>query len=340
MSRWLGPLVPLYAAGLAAKNLACDQGWLKARRLRHPVVSIGNLSVGGSGKTPLTIRLAELLTAKGFIVDVLSRGYGRSSTATERVDPSGNADRYGDEPLLIARRAGVPVYVGASRYEAGLLAETEISSILPGSESGAVHLLDDGFQHRQLARDADIVILHRSDFAETLLPAGRLREPLTSLHRADFIVLREEDAGFETELRRFDIQAPVWWMRRAINIQGLLGGSRQPATDFGRMLAFCGVARPQEFFESLTGMGLSVARTISYPDHHRYTFEDVQQLARVCAESHASAIVTTEKDEVKLNAALLQVLGNAAPVQIARLLVSLQNEEEIIHQLRATLFQE
>ena len=113
----------------------------------------------------------------------------------ERVDPEGEAARFGDEPLLIARAAGVPVYVGASRYEAGLLAERD------ANERG-IHLLDDGFQHRRLARDLDIVVLHASDFEETLLPAGRLREPLASLRRASVVVLRAEDRALEAELRK------------------------------------------------------------------------------------------------------------------------------------------
>ena len=119
---YLAPLSAIYGAAVATKNLAYENRWLTAK-LCWPVVSIGNLSVGGSGKTPLTIRLAELLTAEGIAVDVLSRGYGRTSPLTERVDPSGDAERFGDEPLLIARRTGVPVFVGASRYQAGLLAE-------------------------------------------------------------------------------------------------------------------------------------------------------------------------------------------------------------------------
>ena len=164
MNRALLALTPLYAAAVAAKNLAYDRGWLRAEHLRGPVISVGNLSVGGSGKTPLTLRLAELLRERDLAVDVLSRGYGRRSEATAKVDPQGSAQNFGDEPLLMAR-AGVLVYVGDSRYEAGMLAERDAGS-------PRVHLLDDGFQHRQLARNVDVVVLHRGDFADQLLPAG------------------------------------------------------------------------------------------------------------------------------------------------------------------------
>ncbi|MGA7318395.1 MAG: tetraacyldisaccharide 4'-kinase, partial [Silvibacterium sp.] len=147
------PLVPLYAAAIGIKNFSYQQGWRQPKRLGWPVISIGNLSVGGAGKTPVVIRLAQLLAEQGCSVDVLSRGYGRSARNTARVDAEGSAEQYGDEPILIARNARVPVYVGAARYEAGALAERE--QLKPGIHLPGIHLLDDGFQHRQLARDVD-----------------------------------------------------------------------------------------------------------------------------------------------------------------------------------------
>lgn len=172
----LTPLELLYAAGLRASNARYDR--TEPARLKWPVVSVGNLSVGGAGKTPLVIRLAHLLAERGFAPDVLSRGYGRASTAAERVNPAGGVESFGDEPLLIVRAAHVPVFVGASRYAAGMLSEL-------GESDAArhVHLLDDGFQHRQLARAVDIVVVHPDDVRDRLLPVGRLREPLSSLER-------------------------------------------------------------------------------------------------------------------------------------------------------------
>ena len=151
--RWLTPLTPIYSAAVAAKNAAYDRGLIRQKTLREPVISIGNLSTGGGGKTPFAIALAMLITEAGMAADVLSRGYGRGNATVEQVDASGgsSAAQFGDEPLLIARAAGVPVFVGPQRYQAGLLAE---------EGTRRVHLLDDGFQHRQLARDLDIVLLH------------------------------------------------------------------------------------------------------------------------------------------------------------------------------------
>jgi len=326
---WLAPLAPVYGAAAAAKNAAYTQGWLKAKRLKKPVISIGNLSVGGSGKTPLTVRLAQLLSTEGFAVDVLSRGYGRVSRTTEQVDPAGRAGQFGDEPLLIARRTHAPVFVGASRYEAGLLAEGK----LPSSKQ-AVHLLDDGFQHRKLARDVDIVVLHRSDFSAGLLPAGNLREPLSALSRADFVVLREEDAELESRLRQFNSEAPIWWMRRSLSVPKDLTETTESA------VAFCGIARPEEFFSALETDDINVEITVDFPDHHRYTRDDMDELVKVAARVQADAFVVTEKDAVKLDASLLQLLEAVAPVRVVRLEVSLRDEPSVIQQLRAKLLKD
>ena len=316
---WLLPLVPLYAAGASAKNLAYDRGWRQPHRLSWPVISVGNLSVGGAGKTPLVIRLAELLTSNGLTVDVLSRGYGRGSGIVEAVDPAGSATQFGDEPLLIARRAGVPVVVGADRYAAGLLAEKSLRS-----DVRAVHVLDDGFQHRRLARDADVVVVHRSDLEERLLPAGRLREPVVSLKRASIVVLREEDQDVEERLRKLGVLAPVWWMRRAMEVP----------PSVGKAVAFCGIARPEEFFRSLTASGVSVAETKSFSDHHRYTRKDMEVLLSSARAEGADAFVTTEKDAVKLDARLRRQLEQSIALHIVKLTVTLQDEAQIIEDLR------
>jgi tetraacyldisaccharide 4'-kinase len=315
----LEPLVPLYRAAIAAKNAAYDRGWIAAKRLNWPVVSIGNLSVGGSGKTPLVIRLAQLLSAQNTSVDVLSRGYGRSSAEVGRVDPSGSAERFGDEPLLIAQKANVPVYVGASRYAAGLLAERE-------SRSHGIHLLDDGFQHRKLARDADIVVVHASDFRQQLLPAGRLREPLSSLRRASIIVLRAEDAALEETLRNRGIEAPVWIQHRRLAVK-----------QQGPGIAFCGIGRPEEFFSALKANGIDLAATKSFRDHHRYQDADIDAILDLARTTGAKVCITTEKDAVRMGPTQRARLASAVPLETARLEVSLENEPAIVQQLLAML---
>jgi tetraacyldisaccharide 4'-kinase len=319
LNRVLAPLVPLYAAAAGARNLAYTRGWTPQRRLREPVVSIGNLSVGGSGKTPLTIRLAELLTERGTTVDVLSRGYGRRSSEVRRVNPSGTADEFGDEPLLIARATGLLVFVGPSRYAAGLLAEQGVAGPM-------LHLLDDGFQHRQLARDVDIVTLHRSDFEDRLLPAGRLRESFSSLSRAQILVLRGEDQELEAELRRRGWMQPVWWMERRLEVPNVK-----------RVVAFCAIAREEEFFSGLRSKGVTLAALRAWRDHHTYIEPNIAELLELRRQHEAEAFVTTEKDSVRLLPEQRRVLESAAPLFIARLVVGLRDETAAMEQLCSLL---
>jgi tetraacyldisaccharide 4'-kinase len=315
----LAALTPLYAAAVAAKNRAYDRGWTTPKRLHWPVVSIGNLSVGGSGKTPLTIRLAELLRERGTAVDVLSRGYGRRSSGAERVDPRGTAEQFGDEPLEIARATGVPVFVGPSRHAAGVLAE--------GMAAGTgLHLLDDGFQHRQLARDVDIVVLHRSDFSERLLPAGRLREGFSSLKRAQILVLRGEDGDLESLVRGRDLSQPIWSMERRLEVPVL-----------HRVVAFCAIARPEEFFSGLRASGAQIVAMRAWHDHHRFTETDIAELTELRRQHDAEAFLTTEKDRARLAPGALRMLESAAPLHTVRLIVRLRQEAAAIEQLCALL---
>jgi tetraacyldisaccharide 4'-kinase len=317
MTPLLTPFAWVYASLVRARNARFDRE--AAQRLRWPVVSIGNLSVGGTGKTPLVICLAQLLERERFRPDVLSRGYGRSSKEIERVNSAGDAERFGDEPLLIARTAGVPVYVGPRRYEAGLLAEAEL-----GGEGRHVHLLDDGFQHRQLARNVDIVVIHRSDLQQRLLPAGRLREPLSSLRRADVIVLRQEDAELESTLRLYARKdCRFWRVRRTLSLP----------VPVKRALAFCAIARPAEFFAALEAAGVEVVERKSFPDHHRFTAADIDRLAELGRRHGCDAFVTTAKDEVKLEAAVRQRLNTVAPLRIASLVLELEDEAAVLAQL-------
>lgn len=319
MIRPFGYLVPLYRAAIGAKNAAYDRGSIHPQRLSWPVVSVGNLSVGGGGKTPLVIRLAQLLAAQHVPVGVLSRGYGRGGSEVERVDAGGDAAQFGDEPLLITRSAKVPVYLGTSRYEAGLLAERA------ARESG-IHLLDDGFQHRKLARDMDVVVLHASDFEECLLPAGRLREPLTSLRRATVIVLRAEDRQLESELRKQGISAPVWIQHRQLTFECVT-----------RAVAFCGIARPEEFFSALRSQKVNVSSKLALRDHQKYSDAHIERLVGMLHRDQAECFITTEKDAVRLTNAHRARLGQIAPLQVARLQVSLEDEDTVVRQLMSLI---
>jgi tetraacyldisaccharide 4'-kinase len=318
----LAPLSLVYGSVVRARNARFDR--TPPLRLRWPVVSIGNLSVGGAGKTPLVISLARLLQQEGYGPDVLSRGYGRSRRTVERVDPAGSVHRFGDEPLLIARSTGVPVYVGASRYQAGVLAESESG----GRGGRGVHLLDDGFQHRELARDLDIVVMHRSDLQQRLLPAGRLREPLASLRRAGVVVLRQEDAELEPTLQvhtRPDCR--FWSVRRILALP----------SPVQRAVAFCAIARPAEFFADLAAAGAGLAEQVRFRDHHPYTMADIDRLAELGQRVPCDAFVTTAKDEVKLDAAMRSRLNTVAPLRIAELTVEIADQKGALDDMRKSL---
>jgi tetraacyldisaccharide 4'-kinase len=255
-------------------------------RLRRPVVSIGNLAVGGRGKTPLAATVARLLVEAGERPAILSRGYGRTRREDGVVvvrDPRGiRADlaRSGDEPLMLARQLpGVSILVSSDRYLAGRLAERHFAT--------TVHILDDGFQHLQLDRDVDIVLVAAADLdGATTLPSGRLREPLDVLVAADAIVAPE---GAAVDTQGADI--PVFAARRSI--------PRAPA-EAGRVFACAGVAEPPQFFAALRTAGWAVAGTLAFADHHPYSRADAARVFAAARAAGAGAVVTTEKDLVRL----------------------------------------
>ncbi len=245
-----------------------------------------------------------------------------AASCAARVDPDGTAEEFGDEPLLIARETGVPVYVAAQRFMAGLLTEAERSADF----RFGLHLLDDGFQHRQLARDVDILLLNRQDWQDGLLPAGNLREPLQALRRAGVIAIPAEEPELEAELKAWGWQGPVWRLHRRMEV---------PAVD-GPVVAFCGIARPEQFFAGLETGGLHIAARITFPDHHRYTADDLKRLISAAGKAGAAALITTEKDLVRMGE-LSSDVPDSLPLKTAGLRVEIKQEEEAIEWLKERL---
>lgn len=289
----MNPLSAIYAAGIRLRNESYDRGVLVSHKLAAPVVSVGSISAGGAGKTPFVIFLGEFLKAHGVRFDVLSRGYGRRSRGVRVVEASGSPAEYGDEPLLIARRLACPVVVGENRFEAGRLAESQFGAKL--------HLLDDGFQHRALARDLNVVLVTPDDLADTLLPVGRLREPITALERADVVALAE---GVD-EARVPVVRHRLWRVRRGVRLQGR---SEAP-------VVFCGIARPKRFFDQLGAMGVRAVAHQTYSDHHAYSERDVEALLQLARAKNADGFITTEKDAMNLGEGLDR-LGNVTVAQV------------------------
>jgi tetraacyldisaccharide 4'-kinase len=304
----VNPLSAIFGAGVAMRNALYDRRIFKVEKLTRPVISIGNISVGGTGKTPFVIALGELLKQRGITFDILSRGYGRSSTEITVVDPNGSPAQFGDEPLLLARKLQVPVIVGADRYQAGLLAEKQFSTTL--------HLLDDGFQHRHLHRDFDIVLLPHADRFGSLLPIGRLREPISALRRADAIVL-PDPLSHPPNAKR------VWTVRRQLELSN-------PA---GKLIAFCGIGRPQQFFASikdgLKSSGQTLASEVPFRDHHSYRQPDIDRLLALKKQTGADGFITTEKDAINLG----QLATQLQPLLAAPLRMELDSPEEVITEM-------
>lgn len=317
----LWPLAPAYRLALALREFELRSGLKPVRRLSWPVVSIGNLSAGGAGKTPFAIALAKALAARGVHVDVLSRGYGRRrSSFPLLVDPNGTAEMFGDEPLEIARRAGVPVVVAAERYEAGMLAEEAIRQASESaSESFCVHLLDDGFQHRQLHRDVNILLLSCRDLNDHLLPAGNLREALRAAERADVIAVPAVEPEVADWVKAQGWERPVWRLRRRMDV---------PHVD-GPAVAFCGIARPEQFFAGLKRAGLRLTARLAFADHRRYTADDLKNVAAAAQQNHATVLLTTEKDRVRLGA-MASLLPASAPLKAVPLRIEIADEAAAI----------
>jgi len=255
------------------------------QRLRRPVISIGNLAVGGRGKTPMVACITRELLAMGERPAILSRGYGRTQPEDGIVvvrDPEGmrsDLPRAGDEPLMLARALeGVSVLVSPDRYLAGRLAEHAFET--------TVHVLDDGFQHLQLDRDIDIVLVGRDDVKTPItLPRGRLREPLDTLIAADAILAADDDVSVT------DFDRPFFRTRRSI---------RLPDIDGQSVFIVAGIAGPERFFEDLRRLGCAVAGARAFADHHPYSRKDMSGIADAARRAGAQVIVTTEKDYVRM----------------------------------------
>ncbi len=291
-----------YGAAVSFRNRLYNRGLLRQAKLPCPVVSVGNLTVGGTGKTPTVVLLASLLKEHGFRPAVLSRGYGGHAKASVNVVSDGNRlllgwREAGDEPVLIAGALpGIPVLTGSKRFLTGKAAVERFGA--------DILILDDAFQHRSLFRDLDIILIDTTHpFGNGyLLPRGPLREPPTELRRAD-ILLRTGDADDATLLR----EAPSLPAFRGIHrprelVEAGTGQVSPPTTLRGRKIcAFAGIGSPEAFRRSLAALGAEVASFRAFPDHHPYGHSDIEAVRRIAENSGASLIVTTEKDGVRLS---------------------------------------
>lgn len=318
----------LYAAGVGWRLKRYRSGQLKVHKLNAPVISVGNLTVGGTGKTPCTAFLANFLKNEGLNVAILSRGYKRQSKGLVEVSDGQNilcdAAQAGDEPYLLAQLCpGVRVIVNASRYEAGkrVAAKAQID----------VFLLDDGYQHIQLHRDLNILLLDGANpFGNgALLPSGILREPSHEIRRADVVlVTRAQQANREAVqslTQSLHPSAPVFFAQHEIADFKLLNAA-PPLHNFPHadVAAFSGIAQPARFFDDLRQKGIQIVHQQAFADHHRYTSTEIESFLAQAIAHHAAAILTTEKDAANLPANALAQTD--LPIYAAQLQFRIENE--------------
>jgi tetraacyldisaccharide 4'-kinase len=303
-----------YGAAARLRAILYDWGWFDQRKLPVLVLSVGNLTLGGTGKTPVVIMLADWLLAQGKRVAILSRGYRRTSTAPYLLVSNGDRllvgpNEAGDEPFLMAQRCPTAIVaVGADRYELGdwVLERFPIDCLI----------LDDGFQHQGLYRDVNLLLVDATDIAglAALAPAGRLREPLRAAARATAIVVTRADvlAQASEVCRKLKatlgfIPDPIQAVFRPESLVSVVTGDSQPLSwSKGKTALLCsGVGHAGSFRSLVERMGMRVLDEVAYVDHHAYTSQDVESLSARATELQAELVVTTEKDACKL-AALLQ----------------------------------
>jgi tetraacyldisaccharide 4'-kinase len=327
--RWLAPLGGLYGLAAAARVAAYRSGVLPRARLAGPVISVGNLSVGGTGKTPVVAWVATVLRDAGEPVAILSRGYGGrfAGGALVVADEDGvhaTAEEAGDEPVMLARRLpGVVVAVGRRRDEVGRVVEARFGR--------RTHVLDDGFQHLRLHRDLDLLCVDAASDDSRPLPAGRLREFPSAAGRADLVLLTQADRvppeRLEALARRHGPERTLSVGRELAGFADLEDAETPPPR---RAFALSGVAAPERFEADLAGQVAEVVGQRRFGDHHAFTREEVEACAEEARQLGADAIVTTEKDAARLRQLPLPA---GPPFAVLRLLAAVHDAGKLKQRL-------
>ena len=293
----------VYGAAVAWRRRWYARDASRRHRLVRPVVSVGNLRVGGSGKTPIVEYIAQLLRDQGERPAVLTRGYARRlpldgvTVVSDGSAVRATLDTAGDEPLMLAHALpGVAVLVGPNRYLSGCLAERRLGA--------TVHILDDGFQHVELERDVDLLLVAEEDLSDRLLPAGRLREPIAVAATADAALVT---AGYDTAAERIGRMmgiSTVFRVTRTIGAPHMITGTRESVVvpPQSRVFVVTGIARPERFISDIVGAGWEVSGTLTFRDHHRFHGSDVKRIAAAAKSAGSAIVLTTEKDAQRLAA--------------------------------------
>jgi tetraacyldisaccharide 4'-kinase len=326
----------LYELAVRLRVAAYETAYLKPKRLDATVISVGNLTLGGTGKTPLVQYIARYLKSEDHRVAILTRGYARKSSGMRvlndpakrgEVDSSSSYLEFGDEPLMLARLLpDVPIVVNKDRYEAGRRAEQSFGS--------DVLVLDDGYQHLSLARDLNILLIDATDTfgGFEMPPFGRLREPLYGLKRADAVIVTRADRAFDEAQTQAIIRhycgdgVPVMYFYSGITaLRHLATNEVYEITNFAgwNVAVACGIGNPQAFSDDVLQVGISIVSEKFFRDHHAFTQADLDEITRAAKEAGADAILTTEKDAVRLEG----LTHGDIPLYAAQL--ELQSDDEV-----------
>jgi tetraacyldisaccharide 4'-kinase len=316
----LWPASKLYGVGVSIRTRLYTTGLLKQKRLKATVISVGNLSVGGTGKTPLVIWLAEKLLEQGQRVAILTRGYRGTAGSSDEV-----------EVMRLRLQNRVVFGVGKNRFAEGQRIESH--------QAIDIFLLDDGFQHLQLARDLDIALIDASrPMTQQLLPAGPMREPLSALTRAGIIIFTrtENTAGAKEAIQRLSNLPIFTASTRPLGFRRI--GSEDPLQTVGELgngpfFVFCGVGNPEAFVRDLQRWGITPAGHMFFADHHRYTLEDVQAIEQAARRVGANRLLTTEKDSCNLSGLTFPSL----PVYVSVIDLEMSNETEFLAAINGAL---
>jgi tetraacyldisaccharide 4'-kinase len=326
----LPPLSILYGAVTRTRLSLYRRGTFHTTKLDRPVISVGNITTGGTGKTPLVEWVSKTLAAKGKKVCILTRGYGRKDPHLQVIVSDGygvlaSPSEAGDEPYLLATNLTgfAAVISSADRIAAGREAIKDFGS--------DCFVLDDGFQHLRLARDLNIVTIDATNpwGGGTLLPYGRLREKPEGLSRADCVVITRCDQvknldALRNEIARFAGNRPIFYSHmRTSRVSSLKNGPGSLASP-ARIAAFCAVGNPSSFFEHVRRFGFDVALSTSFPDHHVYSQDEIESLVRSAEKAGANALITTAKDAVKLRSMSFPI-----PCYVLEIEISIDNSEEL-----------
>ena len=327
----LWPFSLVYGAVAHLRARAYLQGILKPRRLNGTVISVGNVTVGGTGKTPMVLWIAERLASEGKSVGILTRGYRGRQVASREEKSAATGASTSDEVRMLKSRLGdrVAVGVGPDRYANGRqLVKRGVNWFV----------LDDGFQHLQLARDVNIVLIDATNpfVGGRLLPCGRLREPRSALARADIVVItRSTHAPALEAATQRETDAPIFYARPKLDAicsftEGQLRGNVAPYA-LGKLFAFCAIGNPQAFLADLREWGLKVAGHKFFPDHHRFTDSDDEEILRAAAATGATGLICTEKDLYNLHA----IYYSKMPIFYCAISLHIDREEEFWKQVLA-----